>query len=1058
MAITKQMLTDLLGYYDKSPARRWQADVPFIGDVWKLRRFVSALPEGMLNEAQHTSLRAVLPSEVLSTFPWGTTEYFYTDQIERPVFDHLAERKSTEHSPLEENTLFSTVYYWLTNQNKALDHASFLHVLNRFKILTTRNLNLSAHQNQRHLPLKYPEQNPGNIEKLARALELLSTKPVLFDQCKHWLVESRSPEELADALIELERQDPTFISQSAIFHEALLGASSPKACALCLSLLKKHNLLNEFKINRNYDIYDSWESFLTTLNSLGLSEPSLLNADNLHLAEESLHLKATGEAVGIISAVDTKLLNQAILEKLFTKTPQDYQETDYINATPLVEALSILSKQPSLFTAERLNILITHAWDSVSIANALIGLHEHHLLEVGEPIIAEFSTYFDPTNLFVPNKDTLGRVCNLMNLLITCPPSLITQANLLELMEDPKGTDRAMILSHIARVRPTLLNQEVFEEVLRIQNPDIASAALAGTKKFPDSTQQLLLDHVVNLSIFLKFTNWWADIATNYNRYNDPRNQEMVREIAMSHVSKDLAEEILQYSTILNHINTQRLTRQHTELTRLLNLCRQYSADQALAIQKCQTCVLAYYHAEVVHFTNPQTTIDQIIENSAVFTQITEAISHIPTDRLTQAIFDRLLQICRENPDNIGAAVAACNAYLIQVRNQRVAAPTRAAEPLAHALQGEQSTHTKSVNRSSVRSAARLQRHYASQIISEPKKNAILGEIRTWLEALPKEANAPVTADQARRNKFAYACFQRMVDGIGPHGTPEPSRILTQVKPHGFNISLGELMCLSWLAVQDDHPPHPRSREELATELRVSVESIDEQDDRLFQKLTPGERLSSKEDALNLLAEGFYEIAMDGNLDEQGREVDPTQASASGICAHGTFNKFIEKLAASISPLAFQRMITREQAASKLPLVARKAACAYLREQITAAEAAGSVTADTKKSEITDLIKAIRDDGTLKKLQAFIKDKVADALWSEFSEVPEYADNKDGEKFQELLSHIQYAGLYHSASGEASDDIKHIISEAAYSYLAKCKADADSQPKKAAFAALIERV
>ena len=279
-------------------------------------------------------------------------------------------------------------------------------------------------------------------------------------------------------------------------------------------------------------------------------------------------------------------------------------------------------------------------------------------------------------------------------------------------------------------------------------------------------------------------------------------------------------------------------------------------------------------------------------------------------------------------------------AALTRLKNQilGIELPVNANPKHTH-INETQSTHKASVHQSVSESATKLLARYGSALEGE-KLGAIIQKIRQWCDSLPA---GDEVHDAAKR------CIIRLT---GP--------LYTYVDP-ASNVSLQQIIALSWLAIHDD-----------------------------------GLRQGSLADAKQQLCQGLYEIQRGGNLSEEG--LDLLGFVDHSICTSGSFNKLVEKLQ-GIHPEVVVKYITHTTASLKLPIVIKEEVLRYLAESTHPTTAAEFLS-------ITAPLQQIQEERSPAPIWKQIKARVAERLFAEFGSL--YPLGQDDPLF---ISFIE-AGIY----------------------------------------------
>ena len=229
----------------------------------------------------------------------------------------------------------------------------------------------------------------------------------------------------------------------------------------------------------------------------------------------------------------------------------------------------------------------------------------------------------------------------------------------------------------------------------------------------------------------------------------------------------------------------------------------------------------------------------------------------------------------------LDAIIAICNnnqdnpnaarRLFINYVNQEILGIEAGHAPAAAVFNLQQSTHTASVHQSVSASAKNLNTLYSGQIDSGEKLNNVITEISAWLNT--------ATADEFSNLPPAQRCFSRITAENYYH------------RDETSKVSIKQLLALAWLAIHDGE-----------------------------------RRICSLEDAKPLFIEGLYEIQRGYNKNAGNDDLS--------ICAAGTFNKIVEKLA-GIHPAVEVLFITQAGASAKLPIVVNEAAINFVRRART---------------------------------------------------------------------------------------------------------------------------
>jgi len=187
-------------------------------------------------------------------------------------------------------------------------------------------------------------------------------------------------------------------------------------------------------------------------------------------------------------------------------------------------------------------------------------------------------------------------------------------------------------------------------------------------------------------------------------------------------------------------------------------------------------------------------------------------------------------------------------------------------------LNGAQSTHVKSVHKSTSESATRLMQRY-EMLLKEKGLQQTIAKLKEWIADELKES------PYSRIVNAASACIKRIT---------AYSYVFVD---EGSQVKLRQLLALFWFAINDDT-------------LRI------------------GTLVDAKKQYLLAL----YEIQRGYNLSDTG--VD-TGGPDKPICAGGTFNKLIEKLV-GLHPDAEQLVLTPAVATLKLTVVVKEEAVRYM--------------------------------------------------------------------------------------------------------------------------------
>jgi hypothetical protein len=283
----------------------------------------------------------------------------------------------------------------------------------------------------------------------------------------------------------------------------------------------------------------------------------------------------------------------------------------------------------------------------------------------------------------------------------------------------------------------------------------------------------------------------------------------------------------------------------------------------------------------------------------------------IPPGSLTQAHLDGLFLAYTQANGNAQQALAAIRNYVYN-RLLGMNQPNQ-----TNIINAHQSTHTASVHKSASESAIRLQKKYPYIAIDDT-----IAHIVTWVNALDTtSSNNTPDSSSTLQNAAAQRAINRLCTYNSLYGGYRDKTSQTTTL---------NLLALIWHAVHDEQ-----------------------------------NRSGTLEDAKMLLRDALYECQREYNLDARGRDHNPT-AEDSPACAAGTFNKLIEKMQ-GVLPQVEIRMITKEMASLKLPIVVKDVLAAYLRDH----------------NNREKLIYSIIEDG-VETVWGEIKQRVAEEMFAEF--------------------------------------------------------------------------
>lgn len=262
----------------------------------------------------------------------------------------------------------------------------------------------------------------------------------------------------------------------------------------------------------------------------------------------------------------------------------------------------------------------------------------------------------------------------------------------------------------------------------------------------------------------------------------------------------------------------------------------------------------------------------------------------LPTALLTKELFVQMINIAmtqgrlsekfqtHAQAIAIAQARAQARAFFTMLINQTIH-PPQAEEEDSSELSNRQSTHTKSVEKSTAESAQRLLARYQEQVNSLDQINALLEEIEIHIAELP-EANPIYQA--------AGRCWIRL----------EEWKFLDVTPANDCTISVRQLLALFWMAIHDED-----------------------------------QRQCTLEEGKNLLVQALYELQRDGNINATGQD-NRDEADWQPSCPGGTFNKLIEKLAGGVHPDINLQVITQEGLTRKFMAIVRQIAIEHMEQLI----------------------------------------------------------------------------------------------------------------------------
>ena len=262
-----------------------------------------------------------------------------------------------------------------------------------------------------------------------------------------------------------------------------------------------------------------------------------------------------------------------------------------------------------------------------------------------------------------------------------------------------------------------------------------------------------------------------------------------------------------------------------------------------------------------------QTALEELIQHQNILfgnDEVTAIWNNIPSHFITLKRWKEIVALCLRHQDNPEAGREAFFAYLLE----RLNIPRQQGE----VIDGEQTTHTASIHKSSSESAVRLKERYQDELNTKTT-DTILLEIKTWVNEQPND-------DALAVNSTAKRCIERLTQPTSSFTDPESK------------ITLHQLLALTWLAMHDD-----------------------------------SQRTGILKDAKKQFSEGLYDIQRNYSLSEDFKERGIRRDLWA--CYSGTFNKLIERLV-SIHPDAVQNYITKQAASERLPKLVLQEAQIYL--------------------------------------------------------------------------------------------------------------------------------
>jgi hypothetical protein len=357
-----------------------------------------------------------------------------------------------------------------------------------------------------------------------------------------------------------------------------------------------------------------------------------------------------------------------------------------------------------------------------------------------------------------------------------------------------------------------------------------------------------------------------------------------------------------------------------------------------------------------------QAHFDRLMTHSSILL-IPEVWGTIPSHALTEARFNRIIQIAEAHAADIARGQEAFRTYVIrEILGIDLEAGAGAG---ARAYNGAQSTHAASVHASASDSALRLKSRYSSGI-----NVTTLDSLSVFLESQSHAANSELLAARAQ---IEAATTSALI--LAAQSRVEKARVLvakTEAAKRGFTrithpeftyedpvsrTSIKELLALLWIGTQDAE-----------------------------------NRIGGLEDAQKQIIEALYESQREYNLSAIG--VDTGGSIDAAACAGGTFNKLIERFH-GVHKDVILLIITREGASAKLQALVKQEALAYLQRLKDSGNTA-------ELTRLLDAIIAPANANTVEPLWEYIKSSIEETLFDEFKSL--YGDNRSHTAFRALIA------------------------------------------------------
>jgi len=775
---------------------------------------------------------------------------------------------------------------------------------------------------------------PRNLERVARAFIRLNQMKILTADTRELAVTSVKPMQLAKTLCCMKR-----VGLFTKKNYQRLDTAKIDEIGQGIKRLHKGNIASQ----HNFNLIVSTSDPCNTAEALVMiNQEKVLSEKQIKKVLQSPNPCNTAQALVMIN--QEKVLSEKQIKKVL-QSPNPFYVTRVLHQ--FIHA--------KILTREKEKWLFSFKDDIYMISNIT-----HHLADEG---------MLTTENVDIAVKFKLAW-CKMSFAIKLMKAKICTEENL-------KALDQEVHLNYwgaLSVVKWTVFNQEVIDKlVLHAKQPHFINIILSldllrmfsleDLEKIHDHPHlQALYEVLIQLKNKKLFVEQLFDLfITNPHLFDLPR---LLAEAGADDYLKNFVDAILRLQ------DSALLTAQNIELWYLSqkNITFRGILSQILALPQLSQALIDEFNQHFVQHPNPlllsqginlltanQITTGQqhlllakhpqlqdlvtILErlaarqllNAAHFLELTSA------DKVFLVSEEAMTHIWNKIPDDYLTSVTLQKLFMAAAQPHPELTVRQSRDQILSGFNAIQNTHSSSIHRSVSASAQRLMRRYGSGL----DYRKVLAALKSALHAL----------EITPKHRAAQRGFENLMrDG----------RYLDS----GSGVYLGQLLALSYLAIQDD-----------------------------------SKRMGSVADAQALLVDGLYEIQRGGNIQDDG--LDNGNPVDIPICQSGAFNKILEKLNGIHADVEIY-FVTHASASAKFPIVAKEEAYAYLRINSTPI-----TEAEYQKAQ--DMVQKLREDQTIEHIWSIIEPRVKDRIWEEFQDA--YAGNIHAEKFIELMSYGSYVGL-----------------------------------------------